>query len=113
MDGDSRAIRTRALRRLFWVTPLALGWAALLVWLGRSGWTFHGYGIAAPAVPMIYFGAEAVTGVSVSELSQRWDELGGWARAAVGLAIALAAAVVFGGIAFLVGLSLTGDLRLR
>ncbi len=104
------AVRRRALLHLAWLGPAALAWTAGLVWLGSRGWSFHGYELAAPLVPVVYFGAELATGVRVRELSARWDELEGWTRGLVGFGVVAVASVVLLGSAFLVGLWLTGDL---
>ena len=61
-------------------------------------------------VPLLVHATQFVTNVRFWDLSDRWDELAGWQRGVLGMAVVVLAGVVILSIGFFVGLHLEADL---
>jgi hypothetical protein len=85
-------IRQRGLKRMLLGAVIAAVWGAVVLWGELS---LMGPSLGLPGVLFLIGLVELVSGRSIAELSQRWDELKGWQRGILGLAIvAIATAVI-------------------
>lgn len=66
---------------------IAAAWAVVVMWLYERGRHLTGPAVGFPGVLFVAGVVEVVSGRSIAELAQRWDELKGWQRGILGLVI--------------------------
>ena len=89
-----RGIRQRGLKRMLIGAVIAAVWGAFVMWVYSRGRSLMGPGLGLPGVLFLVGLVELVSGRSIQELAQRWDELQGWQRGVLGLAIVAIATTV-------------------
>ena len=103
--------RDASLRGMLWSAPLAALTMYAVYVLSQDGrfepaFKLFGQFSAVFLVPLFVHATQFVTNVRFWDLSDRWDELAGWQRGTLGVAVVVLAGVVILPFAFFVGLHL-------
>jgi uncharacterized membrane protein YagU involved in acid resistance len=104
-----RRTRKRALVGMIVSAVVMAPFVGLLVWASSKGYQIYGLGIGAPLVPLLYFLTEFIMGESFVSTARKWDQLKGWQRLVLGLAIVAMAVTIFALIGTVVSLIISGD----
>ena len=100
-------VRRRALKIIGFGFLIAAAWIVfVLIYNARTHRVPMGPGLGLPLVPILVGLVELVSGRSFGELSRKWDDLRGWQRGLLGLAIvAIALMVIVGGVGMVLALA--------
>jgi hypothetical protein len=103
----SDPIRRRALRWMAVGVLVGAAWVAAVVLLSTRGVNLYGPGLGVPLVPFLIGVTELILGRSFGELARGWDELAGWQRGILGLAIvSIAGTIIVGGVGLVLAIVL-------